>query len=90
MPDEYESLDFKIPVESDDYMECSDYVIHCIDSIMKNAIDTKQNQIIINTNLRLGIPMENVNKVAGPLFFASENSPKLQNIFPRRRWGISG
>jgi hypothetical protein len=33
---------------------------------MKAAIDSKKNRIIINTNLKLGLPMENINKVAGP------------------------
>jgi hypothetical protein len=64
--EEYEKLDFKIPVESEDYMQCSDFVVNSIETIIKDAIDTKRNQIIINTNLRLGIPMENVNKIAGP------------------------
>lgn len=68
MPEDikYENLNFKIPVEFEDYMECSDFVVKSIESIIKNAIDTKRNKIVINTNLRLGIPMENVNKVAGP------------------------
>jgi hypothetical protein len=29
-------------------------------------MDTGRNKIVINTNLKLGIPMENVNKIAGP------------------------
>jgi hypothetical protein len=29
-------------------------------------MNTGRNKIIINTNLKLGIPMENVNKIAGP------------------------
>ncbi|WP_203250020.1 MULTISPECIES: hypothetical protein [Cysteiniphilum] len=33
---------------------------------MKEAMDTGKNRIEINTNLKLGIPMENVNKIAGP------------------------
>lgn len=62
----YKGLNFKIPRESDDYMECSDFVVDSVESIMKNAMDQGRNKIIINTNLRLGILMENVNKVAGP------------------------
>jgi hypothetical protein len=62
----YGELTFKIPEESDDYMECSDFVVGAIENIMKNSMDEGRNKIIINTNLRLGIPMENVNKVAGP------------------------
>lgn len=63
---QYEQLNFKIPVESPDYHECSSFVIAHIESIMKSAIDEGRNQIVINTNLKLGLPMENINKVAGP------------------------
>lgn len=31
------------------------------------AIEQEKNKIIINTNLRFGLPMENINKIAGPL-----------------------
>lgn len=62
----YGKIIFKIPVESSDYKVCSDYVVSAVESIIKNAIDRGQNKIIINTNLKFGIPMENVNKIAGP------------------------
>jgi len=62
----YETLDLKKPKESKDYEECSNFVVHSIESIMKDAMDSGHNKIIINTNLKLGIPMENVNKIAGP------------------------
>lgn len=62
----YESLDFKKPKQSDDYKQCSEFVIRAIDSIMQEAMDSGRNKIVINTNLKLGIPMENVNKIAGP------------------------
>ncbi len=66
----YESLDLKKPIESDDYQECSEFVVSSIETIMKEAMDTGQNKIIINTNLKFGIPMENVNKIAGPFIEA--------------------
>lgn len=66
----YEKLVFKIPTESEDYMECSDFVVNSIERIIQKAMDEGRNQIIINTNLRLGIPMENVNKIAGPFIEA--------------------
>ena len=62
----YEELTFKIPQQSPDYDDCSAFVIASIDSIMRQAIDTGRNKIIINTNLKLGLPMENINKIAGP------------------------
>ena len=33
---------------------------------MKEAIGAGRNKIVINTNLKLGLPMENINKIAGP------------------------
>jgi hypothetical protein len=62
----YEELTFKVPKQSPDYDECSAFVIASIDSIMRQAIDAGRNKIIINTNLKLGLPMENINKIAGP------------------------
>ena len=62
----YDELTFKIPNQCYDYKECSEFVITAIESIMKSAIESGQNKIIINTNLKLGLPMENINKVAGP------------------------
>ncbi|MBF0337139.1 MAG: restriction endonuclease [Candidatus Magnetobacterium sp. LHC-1] len=66
----YASLTFKVPNESEDYMECSDFVVIAIEKIMKDAMDTGKNKIIINTNLKLGMPMENINKIAGPFIEA--------------------
>jgi len=63
---DYDNLLLKKPKESDDYLECSDFVVSAVESIIKKAINDGKNKIIINTNLRLGIPMENVNKIAGP------------------------
>jgi hypothetical protein len=62
----YGEMDFKIPEESPDYRKCSDYVIQVIESIIQEAIHSQNNKIIINTNLKLGLPMENINKIAGP------------------------
>jgi hypothetical protein len=88
----YESLDLKKPIESEDYKECSEFVVSSIELIMKDAMDSGKNKIEINTNLRLGIPMENVNKIAGPFveawafeiftdsFEDSENRYNLVNV----------
>jgi hypothetical protein len=62
----YDTQNFKIPYQSDDYMECSNFVTSTIESIIKEAIYNGQNKIFINTNLKLGLPMENINKIAGP------------------------
>jgi len=67
---DYDNLILKKPKESDDYVECSDFVVNAVEGIIKNAMDEERNKIIINTNLRLGIPMENVNKIAGPFIEA--------------------
>ena len=62
----YDQQVFKIPKESSDYQEYSNFVTEEIESIMKDAIDAGENKIVINTNLKLGLPMENINKIAGP------------------------
>ncbi|MCL2574258.1 MAG: hypothetical protein FWE34_06895 [Defluviitaleaceae bacterium] len=33
-------------------------------------IENENNKIILNTNLRFGLPMENINKIAGPVIEA--------------------
>lgn len=65
-PEEYLSLDFKIPIESLDYEECSDFVSQAVETIIRNAMNAGENKISIDTNLKLGLPMENINKIAGP------------------------
>ena len=62
----YEQQVFKIPKESEDYQERSNFVTQAIESIIKDAIDAGENKIVINTNLKIGLPMENINKIAGP------------------------
>jgi len=63
----YDELIFKIPEQCEDYFECSEFVTKSIEEIMQRAIDEGRNQIIINTSLKLGLPMENINKIAGPM-----------------------
>ena len=66
----YETQNFKIPNQSDDYSECSYFVTATIEAIIKEAIEKKKNKIFINTNLKFGLPMENINKIAGPFIEA--------------------
>ena len=47
----YETQSFKIPNQSDDYLECSGFVTTTIEAIIKEAIENGQNKIFINTNL---------------------------------------
>lgn len=66
----YHSLKFKIPVESDCYQESSDFVISQILKILDEQKKRNDNKIILNTNLKLGLPLENINKIAGPMIEA--------------------
>ncbi len=66
----YENLDLKKPIESEDYEECSDFMTISIEGMMQDAMDNRRNKIVINTNLKYGIPMENINKIAGPFIEA--------------------
>ncbi len=66
----YEELQFKIPVEQDDYQENSAFVIQQMMSILDERKQRGDNKIILNTNLKLGLPLENINKIAGPMIEA--------------------
>lgn len=69
----------KVPEESVGYKANSDFVIAKIGEIMKDAIDKKNNRIFIHTNLKRGLPLENINKVAGP-FVEAWAMEKFENI----------
>ena len=99
--DPYDGHVFKIPEEAEDYLECSEFVIEQIDLIMQNAMDNGRNCIMIDTNLKLGLPMENINKVAGPFVEAwafeifseieenTENPYKLVNVEAGERLNLA-
>lgn len=56
----------KLPKEAKNYPKLSDSICETIREMMKKAIDDDNNKIIIRTNLKRGLPLENINKVAGP------------------------
>lgn len=97
----YEDLKFKIPVESSTYKEDSEYIIGSITSILDKRKASNDNKIIINTNLKLGLPLENINKIAGPMIEAwagevfsgirdiENNEYKLINVEAQERLGMS-
>ncbi|MCI8589745.1 MAG: restriction endonuclease [Clostridiales bacterium] len=66
----YNDMIFKIPVESSTYREDSEFVIKKITSILDERKKVNDNKIIINTNLKMGLPLENINKIAGPMIEA--------------------
>lgn len=66
----YNDLIFKIPRESESYKEDSIFVIKQITNILDERKRVNDNKIIINTNLKLGLPLENINKIAGPMIEA--------------------
>lgn len=66
----YEDLTFKIPVETESYREDSAFVIKQMTNILDARKQIGDNKIIINTNLKLGLPLENINKIAGPMIEA--------------------
>lgn len=66
----YEDMIFKIPKESVTYREDSEFVIKQITKILDERKNVGDNKIIINTNLKLGLPLENINKIAGPMIEA--------------------
>lgn len=66
----YEELIFKIPVESNTYKEDSAFIIEQMTAILDERKRVGDNKIVINTNLKLGLPLENINKIAGPMIEA--------------------
>lgn len=66
----YEDLEFKIPQESSAYREDSEFVIKQITAILDARKASNDNKIVINTNLVMGLPLENINKIAGPMIEA--------------------
>ncbi|MCL1832407.1 MAG: hypothetical protein FWG45_05805 [Oscillospiraceae bacterium] len=67
---EYQKMSFKIPQESTTYEADSAFIVSTIENIIKSAIERGNNKIILNTNLRFGLPMENINKIAAPIIEA--------------------
>ena len=63
----YEDLKFKEPQESPSYRQDSEFVIKSILSILDYRRKINDARIVINTNLRMGLPLTNINKLAGPL-----------------------
>lgn len=57
----YEDLVFKIPQESPTYREDSAFVIQQITAILDSRREVGNNKIVINTNLKMGLPLENIN-----------------------------
>lgn len=66
----YKDLIFKIPIENEYYLEDSKFVTDSIISMLDERKEQGRNQILINTNLKKGLPLENINKIAGPMIEA--------------------
>lgn len=98
---DYNSLKFKVPVESADYKTNSEYVIKQMIAILDERKQQGDNKIILNTNLKLGLPLENINKIAGPMIEAwagevfsgirdiQNNKYNLINVETQERLGMS-
>lgn len=97
----YEDLVFKIPQESPTYREDSAFVIQQITAILDSRREVGNNKIVINTNLKMGLPLENINKISAPIIeawagevFADinddlDNQYHLINVEAQERLGMS-
>lgn len=97
----YEDLILKQPVESATYSEDSEFVINQIRNILDRQKEIGDDKIIINTNLKMGLPLENINKIAGPMIEAwagevfagirddMNNSYHLINVETQERLGMA-
>jgi hypothetical protein len=70
---------FKVPEESSNYSQHSAFIVSKVSSIIQTSIETKNNLIFIYTNLKRGLPLENINKVAGP-FVEAWTLEQFENI----------
>lgn len=98
---QYEDMIFKVPVESPDYKENSEFVIRQMNLILDRQKEMGDNKIVINTNLRMGLPLENINKIAGPMIEAwagevfagirddMDNPYRLVNVEAQERLGMA-
>ena len=97
----YSDLIFKIPQESSTYKEDSKFVVDQIIEILNERKNIGDNKIIINTNLKSGLPLENINKIAGPMIEAwagevfsgirdiDDNKYNLINVETQERLGMA-
>ncbi len=97
----YDDLIFKIPQESSTYKDDSEFIVQQIIDILDERKRVNDNKIIINTNLKLGLPLENINKIAGPMIEAwagevfsgirdvNNNKYSLINVESQARLGMS-
>lgn len=97
----YDDLIFKIPQESRTYREDSAFVVKRIISILDARKNVDDNKIVLNTNLKLGLPLENINKIAGSMIEAwafevfagirddSDNIYRLINVEAQERLGMA-
>lgn len=98
---DYNDMIFKIPKESDTYEEDSKYVVAQIIGILNDRKALGDNKIVLNTNLKLGLPLENINKIAGPMVEAwafevfsgirdvQNNKYSLINVEAQQRLGMA-
>ena len=97
----YDDLIFKIPRESETYADDSAFVVKQIIAILDERKSAGDNKIILNTNLKLGLPLENINKIAGPMVEAwavevfsgirdsFDNKYQLINVEAQERLGMA-
>ncbi len=97
----YEDLLLKQPLESATYREDSEFVITQVRKILDRQKETGDDKIIINTNLKMGLPLENINKIAGPMMEAwadevfagirdnMDNDYHLINVEAQERLGMA-
>lgn len=96
----YCDMEFKIPIEHSTYEEDSNFVVAQMLDILEERRKRDDNKIVINTNLRFGLPLENINKIAGPMVEAwayevfndvskNDNRYRLINVEAQQRLGIA-
>ena len=63
----YKELNLRKAIENKDYNTYSKEAICKIDSIFNDFLNSANNEVVIKSNLSKGLPIENINKIAGPI-----------------------
>lgn len=75
----------KVPQESEDYVENSEYVLGQILMVMREAVKTQKNRVALNTNLKRGLRFQIVTTIVRPketsvLYYQTYSNPPNRSI----------
>ncbi len=93
----YKELNLRKAIENKDYNTYSKEAICKIDSIFNDLLNSANNEVAIKSNLSKGLPIENINKIAGPIleewvctvFESKKKQYDLLQVKPQKKTALS-